>query len=299
MDLNDLALFARVVESGSFTAAAKVLGLPKSSITRRIARLEGELQVRLIQRTTRQRGVTDAGRDLYERVGGAVAALDEAAETVRARGHAPAGIVRVTANPDAAMIGVPEAIVALRAKLPAIHVELILTTRVVDLVAEGIDLGIRAGRLADSSLIAKRIGVTNAGLFASKAYLKKRGRPAKLADLSAHDCVLFRGQRGKSTWDLDGPRGKRSIEVAGVASADDFGFVVELLTRGTGIGMLPLFLAHRHAVLERVLPEYVVAGAALHLVMPSGSYVPARVNAVRDFLLEHLAATLSECQSRT
>ena len=187
MDLNDLALFARVVQSGSFTAAARALGLPKSSVTRGIARLEGALEVRLIQRTTRQRGVTDAGRDLYERVRGAVGALEEATETVRAHGHEPAGIVRVTANPDAAMMGVPEAIAALRAKHPRILVELTLTTRVVDLVAEGIDLGLRAGRLADSSLIAKRVGVTNAGLFASRAYLERRGRPARLAALGAHD----------------------------------------------------------------------------------------------------------------
>jgi len=122
LDYNDLALFARVVEHGSFTSAAKAMGLPKSSVTRGIARLEKGLGVRLIQRTTRQRGVTDAGRELYERVRGAVGALEEAAEAVREQGKAPRGIVRVTANPDAAMMGVPQMLVELRAKLPSIHV---------------------------------------------------------------------------------------------------------------------------------------------------------------------------------
>ena len=177
MDLNDLALFARVVEQGSFTAAAHAMALPKSSVTRGIARLEKELGVRLIQRTTRQRGVTDAGRELYERVRGAVGALEEAAEAVREQGKEPRGIVRVTANPDAAMMGMPELLVELRAKLPSIHVELVLTSRVVDLVAEGIDLGIRAGALVDSSLIAKKVGSANAGAVRREA-LRQEARQA-------------------------------------------------------------------------------------------------------------------------
>jgi len=181
MDLNDLALFARVVEQGSFTAAAHAMALPKSSVTRGIARLEKELGVRLIQRTTRQRGVTDAGRELYERVRGAVGALEEAAEAVREQGKEPRGIVRVTANPDAAMMGLPELLVDLRAQLPSIHVELVLTSRVVDLVAEGIDLGIRAGNLVDSSLIAKKVGSANAALYAAKRYVKTRCKPTMLA----------------------------------------------------------------------------------------------------------------------
>src|SRR5450432_3538586 len=135
MDFNDLALFARVVEHGSFTAAAKAMALPKSSVTRGIARLERELGVRLIQRTTRQRGITDAGRDLYERVRGAVGALEEATEAVREQGRDPRGVVRITANPDAQMMGVPQMLVDLHAKYPAIAVELVLTSRVVDLVA--------------------------------------------------------------------------------------------------------------------------------------------------------------------
>jgi len=293
MNLNDLALFTRVVERGSFTAAAKAIGLPKSSVTRGIARLERELNVRLIQRTTRQRGVTDAGRELFERVRGAVGALEDATDTVREHGHAPAGVVRVTANPDSWMMGLPEALADLRSKLPRIHVELIVTTRIVDLVAEGIDLGLRAGKLADSSMIARRVGDTNAGLFASKAYLKKRGLPTKLAQLEDHDCILFRGRDGRGTWSLDGPRGKRIVEVRGVASVDDFWFVAKMIAEGMGIGLLPLFIAHRHGGFERVLPSHTASGGPLHLVMPSGSYVPARVTAVRDFLVDHLSRALT------
>jgi DNA-binding transcriptional LysR family regulator len=293
MDYNDLALFARVVEHGSFTATAKAMALPKSSVTRGIARLERELGVRLIQRTTRQRGVTDAGRDLYERVRGAVGALEEASEAVKEQGREPRGIVRVTANPDAAMMGIPEMLVELRTKLPSIVVELVLTSRVVDLVAEGIDLGIRAGNLIDSSLIAKRVGSSNLALFAARSYLKKHGRPKKVSELPSHELVLFRGRHARATWAFDRPT-KVSIDVEGIASVDDFWFMSRTLEAGLGIGPLPVFMAEA-PTLERVLPEYFMAGAPLQIVMPSASYVPARVAAVRDFLHARLTDVLNSC----
>ncbi|HEY6032811.1 MAG TPA: LysR family transcriptional regulator [Kofleriaceae bacterium] len=296
MDLNDLALFARVVEQGSFTSAAHAMALPKSSVTRGIARLEKELGVRLIQRTTRQRGVTDAGRELYERVRSAVGALEEAAEAVREQGKEPRGIVRVTANPDAAMMGLPELLVDLRAQLPSIHVELVLTSRVVDLVAEGIDLGIRAGNLVDSSLIAKKVGSANAALYAAKRYVKKHGVPAKLGDLADHDCVLFRGRHGRGTWQFEQPR-TSEITVDGVASVDDYWFMSRTLQAGLGIGPLPMFMAHE-LDLERVLPDHLMRGAPLHVVMPSASFVPARVAAVRDALHAHLTKVLNACAGK-
>jgi DNA-binding transcriptional LysR family regulator len=288
VDYNDLALFTRVVERGSFTAAAQAVGLPKSSVTRSIARLEKALGVRLIQRTTRQRGVTDAGRELYERVRGAVGALEEATEAVREHGREPQGVVRVSCMPDADLMGLPEMIATIRQKLPSIHVELSLTGRVVDLVAEGVDLAIRAGRLGDSSLIAKKVGATSSGLWASKSYLKKRGRPKQLADLTEHDCVLFRGKSGRARWTFQDDH----IDVEGVLSVDDFGFLAHALEAGLGIGPLPIFTARRSS-LERVLPELELPGAPIHVVMPSASYVPARVTAVRDLLVAHLQALLA------
>jgi DNA-binding transcriptional LysR family regulator len=297
MDFNDLALFARVVEHGSFTSAAKAMSIPKSSVTRGIARLERELGVRLIQRTTRQRGITDAGRDLYERVRGAVGALEEATEAVREQGRDPRGVVRITANPDAQMMGVPQMLVDLHAKYPAIAVELVLTSRVVDLVAEGIDLGIRAGNLVDSSLIAKKVGSSGLALFAAKSYLKKRGRPKKLAELAEHDLVLFRGRHARATWKFDRPK-EAAIDVVGVASVDDFLFMTRTLEAGLGIGPLPTFMAAQAPLLERVLPEYFMTGAPISIVMPSASFVPARVAAVRDFLHARLTEVLNLCDRR-
>ena len=298
MDYNDLALFTRVVERGSFTAAARALELPKSSVTRSIARLESELGVRLVQRTTRQRGVTDAGRELYERVRGAIGAIEEASEAVREHGREPRGVVRVTAPPDFSLMGVPEALARLRTRAPSIHVELVLTTRVVDLVAESVDLAVRAGKLADSTLIARAVGAATMGLFASKTYIKRRGRPQKLAELAEHDCLLFRGHRGTDTWELAAPRGMQRVQVAGVASADEFNFLAQMIVAGIGIGPLPLFITHHFASLERVLPDYAMLGGPMHVVMPSAAFVPARVTVVRDFLVEHLTALFSACDKK-
>jgi DNA-binding transcriptional LysR family regulator len=287
VDYNDLALFTRVVERGSFTAAAQAVGLPKSSVTRSIARLERALGVRLIQRTTRQRGVTDAGRELYERVRGAVGALEEAAEAVREHGREPRGVVRVSGLPDLDLMGVPELLAAVHQKLPSIHVELSLSGRVVDLVSEGFDLAIRAGRLGDSSLIAKKVGTTHAGLWASKSYLKKRGRPKQLGELAEHDCVLFRGRNGRARWTFD----DKGVDVEGVLSVDDYSFLSHALEAGLGIGPLPVFLANRTS-LERVLPDHELPGSPVNVVMPSASYVPARVSAVRDLFVSHLQGVL-------
>jgi DNA-binding transcriptional LysR family regulator len=293
MDYNDLALFTRVVERGSFTAAAHAAQLPKSSVTRSIARLEHELGVRLIQRTTRQRGVTEAGRELYERVRNAVGALEEATAAVRDHGRDPRGVVRVTAPVDVTMMGLSEAIAQRLARYPSIHVEMVLTSRVVDLVAEGIDLGVRAGQLADSSLVARKVGTMHAGLYASKAYLDRRGRPRRVADLGGHDGVLFRGRAGRATWVLEGPTREDAIDIAGRVSSDDFAFALTAIEAGLGIGPLPMVVgASRAPAVERVLPRHRFAGSPLHVVMPSASFVPARVAIVRDFLVEYLTGLL-------
>jgi DNA-binding transcriptional LysR family regulator len=293
LDYNDLALFTRVVERGSFTGAARALGAPKSSVTRGIARLERELGVRLIQRTTRQRGITDAGRELYERVRGAVGALEEATSAVREHGREPRGVVRVTAPNDASLLGLPRAIAGLVARYPSIHVELVLSSRVLDLVAEGVDLAVRAGKLADSSLIARKVGSAHAGLFAAKSYLARRGRPRRLADLSGHDAVMFRARGGRATWSLEGGTRTEAVEVTGPISCDDYGFLLRAIEAGLGIGPLPLFAGAQQAPeLERVLPRYHLAGGPMHVVLPSASFVPARVAIVRDALVEHLTELL-------
>jgi DNA-binding transcriptional LysR family regulator len=304
MDYNDVPLFVRVVELGSFTAAAEALGREKSSVSRAITRLEGDLGVRLLQRTTRKLALTDAGQAFYERVRVSMSTLDDAANAVRELGSEPRGNIRVAAPPDASAFGLPEVVAEFLGKHAGIRVEIALGARHVDLVAEGFDMALRAGRLGDSSLIARRIGGADLALFASPAYLERRGRPKRLADLTKHDLILLRGRSQKDTLTLTGPGGDESVEVTARLTADDMSFLSRAAASGAGIALIPAMVARGSAhlkELEVVLPSYRVGGGALHIVLPSHAFVPARVALLRDFLVEKLAANFArverECSS--
>jgi len=293
MDLNRVHAFVQVVEKGSFTAAAQSLGLPKSSVSRSVSRLEQDLGVTLLRRTTRTSTLTDAGVAYYERARAAVQQLVEAADAASDAGDEPRGVVRLTAPIDVSGRMLTEPLVRFVREHPRIHLDLVLTARQVDLVAEGIDLAVRAGRLADSTLIARRIGATPVALFASPEYLARRGRPKKLADLARHDCVLFRGNGMRSRWTLDGPRGEESVEVQGPISADEMQFVVNATDLGAGVAMLPVGLAQASldaGRIVRVLPELSQRGGSIYVVHPSMKHLPRRVALLRDFLLAELKA---------
>jgi len=296
MDYNDLALFVRVVESQSFTAAAQGAGVQRSSVTRCVARLEKALGVRLMHRTTHQRGVTEAGRALYERIRGSFDSIDEAAEVARDQGGQPSGIVRLTAPPGMSMGGLPEAVALFAQRYPEIRVEVHLTSRRLDLVREGIDLALRAGRLDDSSLVARRVGSIHSGVFAAPSYAQRRGRPSRPAELATHPCIHVRGSGDAASWTLVGPEGGEKVPVAGAIVSDDMAFIIGAVKAGAGICSLPLsFVAHEVAAqsLERLLPEHYLAGPTLSVVLPSGALVPSRVSLLRGFLVEQLTPRFS------
>ncbi len=301
MDYNDVPLFVRVVESGSFTGAAHATGLPKSSVSRSVARLEQDLGVRLLQRTTRKLSLTEAGRAFFERVRGPVAGVDEAADAVRELGGEPRGLVRMSAPSDAYAFGAAEAIAEFVRRYPAIRVELALTTRRVDLVAEGFDLAIRAGRLEDSTLVVRRIAAAPLAMFAAPSYLKRRGHPKSLAELAQHECVLFRSHGGKAMWTLEGPEGERSVEVKGAISVDEMAFLMRACVAGAGIALFPVPLAREpveRGALEPLLSAYTLSpgGSALHVVLPSATFVPTRVALLRDHLVRRLEREIAASQ---
>jgi DNA-binding transcriptional LysR family regulator len=206
------------------------------------------------------------------------------------------GIVRLTSPIDIGVLGLADIVAEFVRAYPEIHVELSLSSKVVDLVGEGFDIGIRAGRSRDVSLVARRLGNASLGIYASADYLKARGRPRTLADLAEHDCVLFRGKNGKALWRLDGPHGESaSIEVRGPVNVDEMLFVRQAVGVGLGIGLLPsIVIATCSRVgaldpVERILPDYSMGGADVSVVTPSGPKRPRRVTILRDFLVERLA----------
>jgi DNA-binding transcriptional LysR family regulator len=294
MDLNHVAVFVRVVELESFTAAANQLGLPKSSVSRTVSRLEEDLGVRLLQRTTRKLHLTDAGHAYFERARVALTGLEEAVSVVTDMGTVPRGIVRVTAPSDSGVLDLANIVTRFARKFPLVHVELSLTSRFVDLVAEGFDIAVRAGKLTDSTLVARKIGSDSLGLFAAASYLKRAGRPKSIAELAAHECVLFRGKNGKAEWRLVGPKGEESVTVHGPVNVDEMAFTQNAVAQGMGIGLLPMagvkLGMQRESMppLLRILPEYSTGGAGLHVVTPSVRFQSAAVTVFRDFLIEEL-----------
>lgn len=297
MDLNKIASFVRVVDSGSFTAAARLLVQPKSSVSRAVAALERDLGVRLLQRTTRKLHLTDAGRAYYDLCSRALAGLEEAGAAAQQLQDEPSGLIRVTSVGDIGAFLLAPIAKRFLQKHAQIRLDVILTPRHVDLVQEGVDLALRAGRLADSSLIARPLGALRDGIFAAPAYLKRHGRPRSIADLARHACLTFRARGAEQVWELIGPAGVERVAVSGVLNADSFEYLHEAIAQGTGLGMLPLFTCRAsdpHARLQRVLPHYASAGSPLHLVYPSARFVPKRVALLRDALLAEIPPMLGD-----
>ena len=185
VDLNHVTAFVRVVQDGSFTAAAKALGLPKSSVSRSVAQLEQDLGVRLLHRTTRKLHLTDAGTAFHDRVARALADIDEATSAASDLQRELRGTIRVTAPVDLGVWAVAGIVARFTKKHPTVGVEVRLSSRVVDLMTEGFDLAVRAGKLRDQSLIARRVGALEMGLYASRKYLARRGTPKSLDELRA------------------------------------------------------------------------------------------------------------------
>jgi len=292
-DLNHVAVFVAVAEAGSFTGAARALGVPKSSISRAIAGLEAELGVRLLHRTTRQVSLSTTGAALYERAAAPLSQLRSSLGELPDLEDEPSGDLRVTATADIATALLADVIARFTARYPGVRVDLWLTNRVVDLVAEGFDVAFRiwrSGRLRDSSMLAQKVMPLSIQLFASPSYLARRGAPRSPADLASHDWLEI---RKSGPLRLESGDAVETVVGKGRLVSDDMFFAREALRAGVGIGVLPAFLAEPDVVagaLVRVLPRWTVPTGALWMVSPSGRHVPKKVSAFRRFALEALKA---------
>lgn len=290
MDLEGVEVFVKVVETGSFTDAGRGLNLPKSTVSRRISRLEESLGVRLLQRTTRQIGLTEAGQHYYDQVAPAIAAVKSANVEVGDLHKNPTGTVRVTApfNFGASFLG--QIATGFCRTYPEIDLDVSLSDRLVDLISDGFDLAFRGGRLEDSSLVARPLGRGKNWLVASPDYAAREGLPSGPEDLEARDCVLFRGHEGVARWALEGPEGEtRTVSVSGRVNGDEYGFVRGAVKAGAGIGCLPWLLISQDLAagsLVQVLAGWGEPGGQMHLVYPSARHLPQRVALFRDYVLE-------------
>lgn len=289
MDLNEMLVFARVVQAGSFTAAAAALGMPKSTVSRKVSELEERLKARLLQRTTRKLSLTDVGRTFYEYSARIVGEIDEAERAVSSLQEAPRGLLRVTAPVSVAFLG--PIVSDYLQRYPEVRLELFCTARMVDLVEERFDLGIRAGALSDSTLIARSLGSVRWFLVASPAYLKKRVRPRSPEDLKKHDCLFFGA--GIHGTDLHLASGKLSVQLAPPARllVSDMDVLYAAVMGGRGIGFLPAFLCVedlRARRLDRVLRDWNAPATPVHVVYPSTRHLSPKVKSFIDHLHERM-----------
>jgi len=286
MDLNHLSLFVAVAESSSFSDAAAKLEVRRSTVSRGIAALERSLGIQLFNRTTRHVALTTAGKALYAKVAPQLASLQDVLGTLPEREEQPSGTLRVTAPNDLAAILLPGVLAGFSLRYPNVSLDVRLTNRVVELVREGFDVAIRvaAGRLRDSSLVAKRIANSEMHIYAAPDYLARAGTPRTCEDAAEHAWVVFPAARLPAPM----PKPKLPPRIIG----DDIRFVQEMVKAGVGLGALPTFLTRDDVAagkLVRVLPRVSARSGTIWLVHPPTKHVPRKVTAFRDYLHEQFA----------
>jgi len=294
MDLNRAATFVRVVEAGNFTRAAEGLGLPTSSISRSVSKLEDDLGITLLERTTRRVALTEAGRAFFERAREALAGLEEANSLALDAAQEAHGIVR---------IAVPHELGGTAGSLfskflvehARIRIDLTFTNRGAELIGDQVDIAVVVGRLPDSSLVTRRLGEATNRLYASPAYVARRGMPRTFADLAKHDAIVARAIAGEARWEMAGPKGLEHVDVTGKIVGDHFQFITDAAMAGLGIALLPVWSGDRAVTegkLVAVLPKYSTE-VPLHVLTHGSRHLPRRVVLVRDYLVEVMGGQCS------
>jgi DNA-binding transcriptional LysR family regulator len=298
-DLNAALVLVRVVQEGSFRSAARALGMPKTTVSRKVAELEEQLGVQLLQRTTRTLALTDAGSAFVEEAEAAIARLDAAEAAVTELQREPRGKLRVTTTIPLGETFLAPIVADFLEAYPGLEVTVHLTDRQVDLVAERFDIAIRTGALPDSSLVAKLIGSSAYRVVASPGYLALHGRPQRPSDLSAHSCLRFAksGTAARTAWPFG--KGKRAAEVpvSGRLVSDDFVVLRKAAERGLGVARLPVVVVHealRAGTLVSLLEAFAPPPTPVHILHVGGRHVPPRTRAFIDFVHPRLAQVFVE-----
>lgn len=289
MNLNDLSLFIRVVETGSFTAAADSLNVQKSTISRRIAQLEDTLGIRLIQRTTRKLKLTPEGEELFNRAQPLVDDLEAVQDDISASKTELRGRLRLTMPTEIGVFMMNEVITSFMQTYPKLEVDVELSTRTVDLIEEGVDLALRLGPLPNSSLIARHIAGLHRGLFATPEYLEQHGMPKTPDDLAHHQCISLLKPFDHlrfTNWNDNEP-----VTMGGRLRTNSMSFVREMILQGMGIGRLPeVFCGElvKTGRIVRVLDAFTLDPLEINALYASRRNLNPRVRAFLDHMSERL-----------
>jgi len=295
LDLNHVFLFVEVVRANSFAAAARRLGMPANSVSRKIQELEAQVGTRLIHRSTRKLTLTAAGRTFFDRCAGPVSELAQAGQASVDETQLPGGVIRVAAPADFFELFPIEWVAQFLRDHPRVRLEFLLDDAKADLVGEGIDVALRAAHFVDDNLVGHKIVATHFDLVASPAYLRAHGTPDSLAALAAHDCLPQSNRTGPVTWRLIGPEGDSEIQVSSRFRANTARAVLRAAVAGLGIALLPRPVTASEIAagrLVKVLPEFRRDGADFYAVCVSRRHTPRAVSAFIDFAVARLRDSL-------
>lgn len=290
MDLNEINIFIQVIQSKSFSQAARVLGLPNSTVSHKVSSLEQRLGVTLIQRTTRKLNITPAGEAYYKKCMQGLEEIKAAELEIASIQGEPQGLLRITAPVELGGMTLPEIICRYMNKYPKVRVEVLFTDRMIDLLSENVDLAIRAGDLKDSSLIAKRIGASYFVPVASKKYLKAHGQPSHPRDLLKHQCLQFT-PIGVDHWKMTGNKGTLQAALPGKFMANHMEMIKKMAMQDHGIAYLPswfVFEEIKSGKLVRILPEWRSSLTPLHFVYPAQRFVTPKLSSFMEMAMKEL-----------
>ncbi len=291
--ITDIELFVRIVDSGTLAAAAASLGVTRSTVARRLAQLERQLEVKLLIRTPRRMALTPAGKEYLGYARRIAADIRRAAEAVSRVDQVPRGVLKVTSPPGFTVDVIASVLAEYAHRYPQTHVEFLVTSRLVDLIAEGYDVALRITPPEDSALIAHRAYKSRLQAVASAAYLDARGTPQSAADLSEHDCIRAFNSSGnpRSRWPLIAGG---SVAVRGRVVSNSMAALRRAVVAGLGVGLLPVELvAHEtsRGLLRPVLTELVGVEVTVNLVFPERLHLAPRVRAFIDMAIPVLRRT--------
>ena len=288
-----IQVFAQVVESGSFAKAAERLGLSTSATSRHVAELEAHLQTRLLNRTTRRVSLTESGRAFYERAVQLLADLDEAEQEASRAAVVPRGTIRLTTSVNFGVRHLAPAIAEFLAQNAEVRFDVSLSDRIVDLVEEGFDLGVRIGAAGSENLVARKLGETRLVPCAAPAYLAAHGAPQGPEDLERHNCFTYEYQTPRNVWRFRDASGQeRTVRVSGTLHSNNGDLLAEVAARGAGIVLEPAFIVGPDVRAGRLVPllqEFTPAPLPIYAVYPTRKHLSAKVRRFVEFLIERFA----------
>ncbi|RXG85309.1 LysR family transcriptional regulator [Bradyrhizobium zhanjiangense] len=284
-----MRIFVRVVEAGSFSRAASDLSLTQPAVTKHVAAIERALNVQLLNRNTRGIHVTEIGALYYERCKAVLHEIALADELIDGKRRQVQGLLRVTTSVALGRRIIAPLVVSFVRTHPHVRIDLSCEDRYVDLIAQGVDLAVRMGRLADSTYGARRLGFNPWVVIASPDYLARRGEPKSIAELERHECLVYSTVQGDDVWQMTLPNSKPAVvPVRGCLRSNNLATLLQASEAGLGIASLPHYVACEALTagrVRRILGDHAPQGQEVHAVFPSPKHVPAKASLFVDALI--------------